>query len=68
MKKVFVISSIPFMLIGIVVGFIVCLYDVIINKKGVVIHDPSHGQRWKRINIIESGDMLWWALIEKQSA
>ena len=42
-------------------------HSVIIDSKGLVVHDPHNGEKWKGTNIIESGDMLWWSLIEKQS-
>lgn len=40
---------------------------VIIDTSGLVVHDPNGGEIWKGKNIIESGDMIWWSLIEKQS-
>lgn len=43
-------------------------HSVIIDMNGVVIHDPDRNQPWKGINVLRTGDLKWWTLIEKQKS
>jgi len=38
-------------------------HAVIIDSDGVVVHDPHPDKDWQDINIIESGDIIYWTLI-----
>lgn len=38
-------------------------HSVLINVKGIVIHDPSNGKSWQGKNVIESGDLRSWHML-----
>lgn len=40
-------------------------HSVIIDIDGTVIHDPHPQQPWKGKNVLESGDLKWWTMVEK---
>ena len=42
-------------------------HSVVIDMKGVVVHDPDKNQPWLNINVLKSGDLKWWTLLEKQT-
>lgn len=42
-------------------------HSVIIDLNGVVVHDPDKRQSCKGINILKTGELLWWTLIEKSN-
>ena len=39
---------------------------VIINKKGIVVHDPNPNKKWRDINIRKSKDLESWMMWEKR--
>lgn len=41
-------------------------HSVIINEKGMVVHDPNPNKRWLGINVIESGELIHVDIIEKR--
>ena len=40
-------------------------HSVIINRKGVVVHDPHPEQSWVNKNVLRSGDLQHWMIIKK---
>lgn len=42
-------------------------HSVIIDLSGIVVHDPDKGQAWNGINVLESGQLQWWTMIEKRA-
>ena len=43
-------------------------HAVIIDSKGVVVHDPDKQQFWLGQNVLESGDLDSWDIIKKREA
>jgi len=41
-------------------------HSVIINLKGLVVHDPNPNKMWEGINVLESGDLKHWTLFKKR--
>lgn len=41
-------------------------HSVIIDLNGLVVHDPNPNKAWQDINVMESGDLQHWMMIEKQ--
>ena len=41
-------------------------HAVIINNKGMVAHDPNPNQKWLGINVVNSGELLHWSIIERR--
>ena len=55
----FVIASVPsktFENIG---------HSVVMNLKGLIVHDPNPNKAWQDINDLESGDLQHWSMISK---
>lgn len=42
-------------------------HSVVIDLTGLVIHDPSPNKNYQDINILESGELLHWALVSKRT-
>jgi len=38
-------------------------HAVVINLKGLVVHDPNPNKKWEDVNVLESGDLKRWFLI-----
>ncbi len=43
-------------------------HAVVINKQGMVAHDPNPNKKWLGINVIQSGELLHWDIIEKRES
>lgn len=43
-------------------------HAVVINKKGMVAHDPNPNKKWLGINVIQSGELLHWDIIGKRES
>lgn len=41
-------------------------HSVVMDLNGVVVHDPNPNKAWQDINILESGDLKHWLMIEKE--
>lgn len=41
-------------------------HAVLIDSSGMVVHDPSTAKNWKGVNVLETGHLKWWNLIDKQ--
>jgi len=41
-------------------------HAVIINRIGIVVHDPNPDKKYLGINVIESGDLVYWFLFESK--
>ena len=39
-------------------------HAVIINRDGIVVHDPHPEQAWVDIDVVDSGDLNYWYLID----
>ena len=39
-------------------------HAVIIDRNGLVVHDPHPQKAWEGINVVESGDIDYWYLFE----
>jgi hypothetical protein len=44
-----------------------CHHAVLINKKGLVIHDPNPNQAWLNTNIIKTGQLIQWEEFKKRT-
>lgn len=42
-----------------------CSHAVIIDRTGLVVHDPNPNQKWLGINVVETGELNNWYVIEK---
>ena len=42
-------------------------HSVIMNLKGLVVHDPNPNKLWQYVNILESGDLRHWMMIGRIS-
>ena len=42
-------------------------HAVIINNKGMVAHDPNPNKKWLGINVVNSGELLHWSILEKRN-
>jgi hypothetical protein len=42
------------------------MHSVIIDNKGVVVHDPHPSKKWLGLNPMESRELHHWSLIEKR--
>lgn len=40
-------------------------HAVVIDTNGVVVHDPNPNKLWEGINVIESGELKYWFLLNK---
>lgn len=40
-------------------------HAVLINSKGLVIHDPNPNKKWLHINIKETGELIYWMRFNK---
>jgi len=45
-----------------------CSHAVIIDRNGVVAHDPNPKKQWQGIDVVESGDLQYWYRFEPQTA
>ena len=41
-------------------------HAVIINRQGMVAHDPNPNKKWLGVNVVESGELLHWSMIERR--
>ena len=41
-------------------------HAVLINNKGMVAHDPNPNKLWLGINVVQSGELLHWSIIERR--
>jgi len=41
-------------------------HSVVIDLKGVVVHDPNPNRLWQGVNVLESGELTGWHLLEKR--
>lgn len=41
-------------------------HAVIINETGLVVHDPNPNKLWEGINIVETGDLMYFYMINKR--
>jgi len=41
------------------------LHGVVIDMKGVVVHDPNPNKRWQGINVLKSGELISWYMFGK---
>ena len=41
-------------------------HSVIINKKGIVVHDPNPNKRWQDINVRKSKELEDWMMWDKR--
>jgi len=41
-------------------------HAVLVDKTGLVIHDPNPNKQWQDVNVIESGDIINWNFIGKE--
>ena len=41
-------------------------HAVIINAGGRVVHDPNPNNKWLNFNVVNSGDLLHWSIIERR--
>mgnify|MGYP000993975146 CR=1 FL=1 len=57
----FVIASVPSK------SFANINHSVIIDLNGLVVHDPNPNKAWQGINVLESGDLKHWFLLERNS-
>ncbi len=42
-------------------------HSVVIDLNGVVVHDPDKNEAWKGINVLKTGQLQWWTILEKRS-
>jgi len=42
-------------------------HAVLIDSAGVVVHDPNPNKLWQGVNVLESGDLKSWSIIEKRN-
>ena len=35
-------------------------HAVIIDRNGIVQHDPNPDEKWQDVNVVESGDLIYW--------
>lgn len=38
-------------------------HAVIVNSKGLVVHDPNPNKKWQYVNVKETGDLQHWEMI-----
>lgn len=43
-----------------------CTHAVVMDLDGLVVHDPHPGKAWEGINVIDSGDLISFALIQRE--
>ncbi len=41
-------------------------HSVVVNSKGICIHDPNPNKKWKGVNVKKSGDLKHWLLISQK--
>ena len=41
-------------------------HSVIINKKGIVVHDPNPNKKWQNVNVRKSKDLECWMMWNKR--
>lgn len=41
-------------------------HAVVINRNGVVVHDPNPDRKWLGVDVVDSGDLIYWYLFEKR--
>jgi hypothetical protein len=41
-------------------------HAVLIDNTGLVVHDPHPTKKWEGLNPLETGELRYWALIEKR--
>ena len=41
-------------------------HNVILNLKGIVVHDPDKNENWLGKNVLKSGDLDSWDIIKKR--
>ena len=39
-------------------------HSVIIDRKGVVIHDPNPKKQWQGVDVVDTGDLQYWYRFE----
>jgi len=42
-------------------------HSVVMNLKGLVVHDPNPNKLWEKINVLKSGELEHWMMIGKDS-
>ena len=38
-------------------------HSVVMNLKGLVVHDPNPNKLWEKINVVKSGELQHWMMI-----
>jgi len=41
-------------------------HSVVVNLKGIVVHDPNPNKLWQGINVLKSKDLQHWMMIQKK--
>ncbi len=59
--KGFISASVPSKTLGARI-----IHNVIVNSKGLVVHDPNPAKHWQDINVLETGDLQSWDNIKKR--
>lgn len=39
-------------------------HAVIIDRQGIIVHDPNPDKKWEGINTVETGELIYWYLFE----
>ncbi len=42
-------------------------HAVIIDREGKVVHDPNPNKKWEGINVVVTGDLVYWYLFEPKN-
>ena len=40
-------------------------HSVVMDLKGLIVHDPNPNRKWQDVNVLESGDLQHWIMISK---
>jgi hypothetical protein len=43
-----------------------CTHSVVMDLKGRIVHDPNPNKLWKGINVLESGELIHWSMIDRK--